>query len=163
MIIANSGTTIEYSLEVSGDYNEYQWYKDGSMLSGQNTNTLLLENLSVNDEGTYILKVSNTLATELILESHDVIVNVSGVGIIDNDITDFRIYPNPVKDKLCIQKALTSETTHITIFNTSGMIVRNIDSRSEHIQLNVSDLPSGIYLINIIQNGEALSKKFIKE
>ncbi|MBE0638435.1 MAG: T9SS type A sorting domain-containing protein [Bacteroidales bacterium] len=64
------GQDMEYTLEVSGENNAYQWYRDSVAMSGQNTNTLLLENVNIEDEGFYYLEVTNSLATELILTSH---------------------------------------------------------------------------------------------
>ncbi|MBE0638431.1 MAG: hypothetical protein IH598_07920 [Bacteroidales bacterium] len=64
------GQDFEYTLEVSGENNAYQWYKDSVAMPGQNTNTLMFENAGIDDEGFYYLEVTNSLATDLILTSH---------------------------------------------------------------------------------------------
>jgi Leucine-rich repeat (LRR) protein len=64
------GQDLSYTLEVSGENNVYQWYKDSVMIQGQNTNTLTLSNVDANDEGLYYMEVTNTLATDLVLTSH---------------------------------------------------------------------------------------------
>ena len=67
--------TIAYTIEVSGDYNTYQWYHDGSVIQGQNTNTLNIEEVSSAHVGTYVLKVNNTMVTDLELVSRDFIIS----------------------------------------------------------------------------------------
>jgi Leucine-rich repeat (LRR) protein len=68
-VTAPSGQPFNYTIEVSGENNEYAWYKDGVMMAGQNTNTLQLPVISKDDEGFYHLEVTNTLVTDLTLVS----------------------------------------------------------------------------------------------
>ena len=76
-IIASLGQPFSYTIEVSGDNNQYFWYKNGTIISGQNTNTLEIANVLQFDEGSYQLKVSNTVAQNLTLESYDMELVVS--------------------------------------------------------------------------------------
>jgi Leucine-rich repeat (LRR) protein len=69
-----SGETITRTIEVGGSNNIYQWLKDGEELAGQNTNTLTLENVSEADAGIYNLRVTNSMATQLTLGSHAIIL-----------------------------------------------------------------------------------------
>lgn len=69
-ISAPAGQPFSYTVEVSGENNLYFWYKNGTIISGQNTNTLQLANLSEDDEGEYKLRVTNTVAGALTLESN---------------------------------------------------------------------------------------------
>ena len=45
------GEPMDYTIDVSGEFNEYQWYKDGDILPGENTNTLYIESVEEADEG----------------------------------------------------------------------------------------------------------------
>ncbi|MGE0021312.1 MAG: S8 family serine peptidase [Draconibacterium sp.] len=66
--------TVTHTIEVGGTFNNYQWLKDGVELNGQNTNTLVLPNISAGDAGIYTLRVTNSQATQLTLTSHPVII-----------------------------------------------------------------------------------------
>jgi len=73
-ITASPGQTVSYTIEVSGENNQYFWYKNGSIISGQNTNTLILQNVGDDDAASYQLKVSNTVAQALTLESYNMVL-----------------------------------------------------------------------------------------
>lgn len=73
----------------------------------------------------------------------------------------FRIYPNPVKDILTIENELSSDTK-LTIVDVNGRIVKQFSSNSSLTSINVSDLNSGIYFVNIETNEGKATKKIIK-
>jgi hypothetical protein len=70
------------------------------------------------------------------------------------------IYPNPVKEILNIKLTETNENEY-SIMDISGKILKQGEFVS---QINVSDLKSGIYFINIINNttNQIFNNKFIK-
>jgi len=70
--------TVSYTIEVTGSNNIYKWYKDGTLLPDQTSNTLYIENASYNDEGTYVLKVTNVTVPVLELISYDVKIEIVG-------------------------------------------------------------------------------------
>lgn len=75
---------------------------------------------------------------------------------------NFVVYPNPVKDQLQI-KSHHSEIQSTSIFDLQGRIIKQLTSNQLELSWNVSDIPSGIYLIEI-QNSEGKgTSKFIKK
>lgn len=66
-----------FSGNVSHANNSYQWYKDGSPVSGETSRALSLSNLQLSDAGTYYLEVTNSQAPDLTLQSQNVTLNVS--------------------------------------------------------------------------------------
>ena len=74
---------------------------------------------------------------------------------------DLRIYPNPVKDIINITLVNNGK---IEIFNTEGRLLKSFDGYKGNNPYNVSDLPKGVYLLNIkFDNGKKISEKIIKE
>jgi hypothetical protein len=76
----------------------------------------------------------------------------------NNSIT---IFPNPVKDEITINS--TNEFNAVNIFNTLGQLVKvsvNINEIS-HI-VNVSDLETGYYFIEVTSGKNKTQQKFIK-
>lgn len=79
---------------------------------------------------------------------------------IDND-KFLNIYPNPTKDVLHFSSSL--EGGIIRIYDITGNLIQNESSfLINHI--NVSDLPSGIYMIVFIKDmSEKIIRRFVKE
>ncbi|WP_157359344.1 T9SS type A sorting domain-containing protein [Wenyingzhuangia fucanilytica] len=75
--------------------------------------------------------------------------------------SDFSIYPNPVKDVITI-KLNDVNLTSVEMYNVMGQKILSTTSLNNN-QLNVSELNSGIYLLNINADGKTLVKKIIKE
>lgn len=88
----------------------------------------------------YTLAVSESLGTE------------------DFAKNNFKIYPNPTTGISNIQSDL--EIENIIIYNQTGQIIANQKS----IQIDLSNVASGIYMIQInFENGQKVTKKIIKK
>jgi hypothetical protein len=87
------------------------------------------------------LPLSTTLSTERIEENY------------------INIYPNPVVDRLFIEGAEQLNTNY-TIYSANGSLVLqgNVNGNS----IDVSNLESGFYLIQIFQDGKFMQTKFTK-
>src|SRR5439155_5060725 len=53
-----AGTSASFRVSATGTGLSYQWYKAGSALAGQTSNSLTLTNLSASEAGTYSVIVS---------------------------------------------------------------------------------------------------------
>ncbi|RLD83568.1 MAG: hypothetical protein DRJ10_03225, partial [Bacteroidetes bacterium] len=51
------GQTDTLIVSVGGEHNVYQWYKDGTLVSGANNDSLIIENFSSTDTGSYYCKI----------------------------------------------------------------------------------------------------------
>lgn len=79
--------------------------------------------------------------------------------------TQYCLYPNPVKNQLFLNSKNSDTNLKIKIFNIASQQLRtqNLDFKSQ-ISLDVSNLSSGIYFLNIAdEKGNTTVKKFIKE
>lgn len=74
------------------------------------------------------------------------------------DRIEFTIYPNPVSDILNIKTQ--DEILNVIIYDISG---RQINTRVNNNQVDVSDLTKGFYIINIVTNRASYQQKFIKK
>ena len=64
------GSSVTFSVKVGGTANQYQWYKDGVIISGATNSDYTIDPLDFGDAGSYTCEISNTIATELTLKSH---------------------------------------------------------------------------------------------
>lgn len=75
--------------------------------------------------------------------------------------SNFSIYPNPVKAGYVNIKTTSNEAINVTVFDLLGKKV--ITKTLSNNKLNVSSLKSGVYLLNIEQNGASTTKKLVIE
>ena len=89
--------------------------------------------------------------------------STTGINQIENK-SQLNIYPNPSKDFLTINLNKTiAANAEITIYSFTGELVyaENIDFL-DNVNINVSNIVKGIYLLKIKINDDVLTKKFIK-
>lgn len=86
--------------------------------------------------------------------------------IINENIELFSIFPNPAKDKITVNlNNLNTGSSEIIIINSLGQEIRKFEalSNQQSIDFNISDLPSGVYLIILKYNGfKTFKSKFVK-
>jgi len=92
--------------------------------------------------------------------------NISVTGTLSNDeffSSKFAAYPNPAKNVLNITTSENILVNNISITDLNGRIVQNgaVNNLTE-TQINVADLSSGIYFLNIDSDAGKAVKKFIK-
>lgn len=99
----------------------------------------------------YGVVVDNVIITSGVLAT-------SEVSYVDH----INVYPNPVKGNLYIKQSSQSKFEKISVVDQSGKLVKIFSKRSDSYDL--SDLPKGVYIIMISnQGGEVVKKKIIKE
>jgi len=79
------------------------------------------------------------------------------LGIEENSLISFTIYPNPTQDVLFIDTQQSIET--IKIYNVQGQLVKGVSYNN----VDVSQLTTGLYFIQVTLDGKTITKKFIKE
>jgi hypothetical protein len=95
-----------------------------------------------------------------------------GVGVeeISNKVSNnVNVVPNPAKDSFSISVIKNSEGTQnfYSIYDSKGILIANhslgkISSNYSHL-VDVSNYPSGLYLLVISIDGNLITKKLIKE
>ena len=88
---------------------------------------------------------------------------LSGESSDDIGQTELLVYPNPVKDVINIRNGYSVE--EISLFSVDGVLLRNVlpnDCLTGACQINVSDLPGGIYFLIMKTTQETKTIKIIK-
>lgn len=88
-----------------------------------------------------------------------------GSSSFDIDDEGILIYPNPTEDYINIElDHFEYENLEIEIIDISGKIIKRFNSNldTEILKINIEDLKSGIYFVNLFENSEKIySKKII--
>lgn len=84
-------------------------------------------------------------------------------NVIDNEKIDF--YPNPFRTELTISSSLPLQNVTLRLYDIRGQMVRKVDNLSGmQLVLNRENLNSGLYLIQLSEDGEIIkSMKIIVE
>lgn len=73
-------------------------------------------------------------------------------------------YPNPFQNTLHVKLNNTSQGPIVVrIFNVSGQLITENSSKNNDLELETSNLPKGLYVLEIIENGESRYQKIIKD
>lgn len=85
-------------------------------------------------------------------------------GIDPAETLDFKIYPNPVKDRIFFQNQTKNDDLDVTIFDVLGKIVKEERlTRATIINgVEVSSLKRGIYLVQVDNGNNTFTQKLIK-
>ena len=85
--------------------------------------------------------------------------HIDGIG--ENMNNEIVIYPNPTNGILNVQ---CSEIDEIRVYNVYGVLVAKTKTNGkELIQIDLSNVSAGVYLMQAIRNDESVSKVFVKE
>jgi hypothetical protein len=83
------------------------------------------------------------------------------LGINENLLNEFKIYPNPTTEQIFISEEFIDEISYIEISQLDGKIIKKIVSNFSSISL--SEFQSGIYLLKLVNNnGTSATKKIVK-
>jgi aminopeptidase N len=99
---------------------------------------------------------------------HDLISSGTAVLKIDtfDDKQNFFIIPNPVTSKFTLNVTEKINPEKIKIMDSFGKIVREYQTdktASYRFEFDISDLPTGVYFLTVVQDDEYVTKKFIKD
>lgn len=89
----------------------------------------------------------------------NLVVTAGIVSIKDNNIEGLQVFPNPASNVVNITSSLTG-VKEVTIFNMLG---KKVLETSTNETVNISDLTSGVYIMNISQDGKTASRKLVKK
>lgn len=74
---------------------------------------------------------------------------------------ELSVYPNPASDKVNITLMNVSEDTVIELFNSLGQSVAHIGNVNYTNELDVADLPKGVYIIKVTNGNRVAAGKLV--
>lgn len=132
------------------------------------THTLQTATYVVPATGVYYVGFNCTTPQQTTANNGAILVDAfsasSPLGVNDFISDKFTVFPNPTKDILNISSEENLLFSNITINDLNGREIKSIGVNSlSNTQLNIADLASGMYLINIATDQGKAVKKIIKD
>jgi hypothetical protein len=141
-------------LSVEDTYDTYQWFYNGLLLQGAITYYLISP-----PNGVYAVQVTNSYGCTLTSDIITVNVGVEEIALEDQ----LNIYPNPVTDVLNVQWNNTNETANLSIRDLSGRLVLSERVANGNAVLELSNLSSGNYILELQMTDRTIRKQVIKQ
>jgi len=113
--------------------------------------------------GHYLVRLTNYFNFDLQRE-YTYSLNVTGTTLVENYITnqkEIEIYPNPVINTIYFE-GLESDASNISILSIDGKNLKQINGFGIK-QMDINDLPAGVYIIRIVKKDCLISRKLIKQ
>jgi hypothetical protein len=78
--------------------------------------------------------------------------------------SSFTVYPNPARNLVSVEGSNDANIVSYKIADLNGRIVKSVETiNSTSVQINISDLQSGVYMMTINSDKGSVVKKIIKE
>jgi hypothetical protein len=123
----NSGKNVIFTAAPAIGYEVKEWKLNGSIITGNTSNTYTLTNLTAN--------ATVTVEFKLI------------VGINELNERSLNIYPNPAKDLITVK--MNTVINQIAILNINGQLVSTSLIYGNQGIINISELSNGMYFLRI--------------
>ena len=148
----NSGNSTYYTVDAMFSYstdgvNWSDYYDDvmeSFFVGGGSTIYFCVTPYFEGRTGTYLLDIKVAITT----------------GIEESDESLFSVYPNPVQNMLNVN---CKDIEQVSLFNTVGQKIESLSTEGrENIQIDLSGLPSGMYILQANRQGRTLTRKVVK-
>jgi hypothetical protein len=80
-------------------------------------------------------------------------------------ISEIVLYPNPSQDHFFLRsEAFSEKPVQVQLFSTDGKLLsqQNILPLGNSLRVETSALPAGLYIVNVISNGQLSAQRFVK-
>ena len=144
-----STPTVSYGSSnlVSSVSDRYQWFIDGTAVNGETNQTI-----SYQSDGSYQVMAINSDGCFALSAPYQVSLSLGEIGI-----EQFKVYPNPTRESL--QIVSNEEIVNVQCFDLHG---RSIPLDRNQDKLNVTNMHSGTYILEITTTAGKASARFVK-
>ncbi len=87
----------------------------------------------------------------------------ANVSVLDNELLNVSVYPNPTNDLLTIKMPNIIQNTKISIYAINGQVLTQLNTKNQEISIDLSNYSKGIYFVNLTTDNSSKSIKIIKK
>lgn len=160
-----AGTPVVFTASNTDPNATYQWQIatigafgnlfNGPVFTGVTTDSLKLTTTApINNNQKFRCIVKSGTCTDTTTEA---VLNVTNIGIDENQNAAFSLYPNPANEVLTLQLAAQTENQTYSIVNQVGIVLLSGQITEIKTSIDISKLPSGFYFFKI---GDATPQRF---
>lgn len=150
--------TINWNAPEGGNAIAYNFYSDGVLAMENITDTQITMEC---DYGFYVFAVEALYENEMTS-----VKMVKGIdyqdhtSVAENQENVYNIYPNPTNSNITI---CGDEINMVEVYNICGQKVMSVKANSNNVNVNMSELTTGVYMVKIIDNnGNSTVNKVVK-
>jgi hypothetical protein len=132
----------------------YQWIKCDSLstpIAGATDATYLAI-----ETGSYAVEVTNNGCT-VTSECFD----VATLDVKSIDVANLNFYPNPVTNALTV--TYTKVITGIQVYDMTGRLIKNINTNANEVSVDMSEMPTSIYIVKVIAENTSSEFRVFKD
>ena len=109
----------------------------------------------------YVAIVHFNCSNQFMLNIDDITLHRVYNGTPENSIATFSIFPNPASDAVRVEHTKTVD--YYEIYSITGTLIGRRETGTSTFDIDLNDLPKGIYLINIWCYGVVQTKRILKK
>ena len=137
----NFSNPMDFRFQCDASANSDNIYIDAVTLTGIAGTALVEAGSTINELGAQLTPVLPT-------------------GLTESNSDEIIVYPNPAIDMLTLD--YSGEIQSIKVMSTSGQYMKDIIYKPESNRVDISALPTGMYIILFEKDGNVIPKKFMK-
>ena len=88
-------------------------------------------------------------------------VFLNNLAVDENESGSLVVYPNPAKDRLTIESE--EIIRQCEIYDLTGQLVKTLENDSERMEISIEALPAGTYLVKLVTDSFAQTRRLIKK
>ncbi|MEX1002798.1 MAG: T9SS type A sorting domain-containing protein [Crocinitomicaceae bacterium] len=134
-----------------------QWYFDNSVVNGATDDSLNWVNQGQN--GSYTLLYTDSNGCSKFSDVSNIIV-IDDIGFGEKDAFEVKVYPNPSNDLVYVE--FSDKVDILNLISPSGQVIQSMFDLNNKQLLDLSDLESGTYIIQLVQGEKVVIKRIIK-
>lgn len=158
-LIVNPSAPCDDPKVLTGSHN---W--TASANSDNDENTVIIHNDTV--ANIYLQAFANdfkVISGNAIVIPTNTCAPTTGINNIENNESDYIVFPNPVIDELNISVKNAGENLSVIISDQLGRkVIENTINQTNEMRLNTATLNVGVYFVNIVSGNNHYTKKIIK-
>ena len=124
------------------------------------TGEAVLIDVSALSVGNHILHLQLRNEMGATIQSYEFFRSPINTGVDENENDGVSVYPNPANDYLYVECANT--VTRCDVYRIDGTLVYSTSNSSERAYIDLSGIPSGIYVLGIVSGNQVVNRHLIK-
>ena len=157
----NSGALLSVDVILDSGYYVQVWEGTcGSLTQVTGGCGSTLDNLAVSTATDYYLQVWSDTAARAV-GPFNIVIQDAVLSLDDNIIEGFSLYPNPVNDRLHLNAI--DAINNISIYNLLGQEVMSSRPEVSNTEVDMSNLPTGMYIVKVKVGEQLGTYKVVKK